>query len=82
MIGTRKPKGWLSIARSQAMDTRAVLAPNGVRYMLDWVNDGLPYHIGMLEGLLDGLAARDGVWFATTGQIAEAAIRSSASRKA
>jgi peptidoglycan/xylan/chitin deacetylase (PgdA/CDA1 family) len=140
--GTR-PKGWLSIARSQAMDTPDVLAANGVEYMLDWVNDelpyrfetangpilnvplnheisdrqvitvqqqsmdsyaqqledacdwlsgeaaqyggrmlpihltpyisGLPYRIGALEGLLDRLAARDDVWFATTGAIAAAA---------
>jgi peptidoglycan/xylan/chitin deacetylase (PgdA/CDA1 family) len=138
-----KPKGWLSIARSQAMDTPELLAANGIAYMLDWVNDelpyrfetakgpllnvplnheisdrqvitvqqqsmdsyaqqledacdwllgeaaqyggrmlpihltpyisGLPYRIDALEGLLDRLAARDGVWFATTGQIAEAA---------
>jgi len=137
------PKGWLSIARSQAMDTPEVLAANGVEYMLDWVNDelpyrfetasgpmlnvplnheisdrqvitvqqqsmdsyaqqledacdwllaeaaqyggrmlpihltpyisGLPYRIGALEALLDRLAAREGVWFATTGQIARAA---------
>jgi peptidoglycan/xylan/chitin deacetylase (PgdA/CDA1 family) len=142
VTGTR-PKGWLSIARSQGMDTPEVLAANGVAYMLDWVNDelpyrfdtakgalvnvplnhelsdrqivtvqqqsmdsyaqqledacdwllteaaqfggrmlpihltpyisGLPYRIGALEGLLDCLAARDGVWFATAGQIAEAA---------
>jgi allantoinase len=138
-----KPKGWLSIARSQAMDTSEVLAANGVEYMLDWVNDelpyrfqtakgsllnvplnhelsdrqvitvqqqsmdsyaqqledacdwllgeaaqfggrmlpihltpyisGLPYRIGALEGLLDRLATREGVWFATTGQVAAAA---------
>lgn len=138
-----KPKGWLSIARSQAMDTPEVLAANGVEYMLDWVNDelpyrfdtangalvnvplnhelsdrqvitvqqqsmdsyaqqledacdwllaeaaqfggrmlpihltpyisGLPYRIGALEGLLDRLAGRDRVWFASTGQVAAAA---------
>lgn len=138
-----KPKGWLSIARSQAMDTPEVLAANGVEYMLDWVNDelpyrfdtangalvnvplnhelsdrqvitvqqqsmdsyaqqledacdwllaeaaqfggrmlpihltpyisGLPYRIGALEGLLDRLAGRDGLWFASTGQVAAAA---------
>ena len=140
--GTR-PKGWLSIARSQAMGTPEMLAANGVEYMLDWANDelpyrfetangpllnvplnheisdrqvitvqqqsmdsyaqqledacdwllgeavqfggrmlpihltpyisGLPYRIGALESLLDRLAAREGVWFATTGQIAKAA---------
>jgi allantoinase len=140
-----RPKGWLSIARSQAMDTPEVLAAHGLTYMLDWVNDelpyrfetakgpllnvplnhelsdrqvvtvqqqsmdsyaqqledacdwllreaaqsggrmlpihltpyisGLPYRIAALEGLLDRLAARDGVWFATTGAIAQAAAR-------
>ena len=140
--GTR-PKGWLSIARSQAMETPDLLAANGVEYMLDWVNDelpyrfettngpllnvplnhelsdrqvitvqqqsmdsyarqledaydwllgetprfggrmlpihltpyisGLPYRIDALEGLLDRLSAREGAWFATTGQIAAAA---------
>lgn len=140
--GTR-PKGWLSIARAQAMDTPDLLTANGVAYMLDWVNDelpyrfetangpllnvplnheisdrqiitvqqqsmdsyaqqledacdwllaeaaqfgarmlpihltpyisGLPYRIDALEGLLDRLTARSGVWFATTGAIAASA---------
>lgn len=140
--GTR-PRGWLSIARSQAMDTPDLLTANGVEYMLDWVNDelpyrfetasgpllnvplnheisdrqvitvqqqsmdsyaqqledacdwllgeaaqfgarmlpihltpyisGLPYRIDALEGLLDRLAARTGVCFATTGAIAASA---------
>ena len=40
--GTR-PRGWLSIARSQSFATPALLAEAGVAYMLDWVNDELPY---------------------------------------
>lgn len=41
-IGTR-PRGWLSIARSQSFNTPKLLAEAGVDYMCDWVNDELPY---------------------------------------
>lgn len=41
-IGTR-PRGWLSIARSQSFNTPRLLAEAGVDYMCDWVNDELPY---------------------------------------
>lgn len=47
--GTR-PQGWLSIARSQAMDTPDLLAAHGARYMLDWVNDELPYRFETANG--------------------------------
>ncbi len=40
--GTR-PKGWLSIARSQSWNTPRLLREAGVRYGCDWVNDELPY---------------------------------------
>ncbi len=40
--GTR-PRGWLSIARSQSFATPSLLVEAGVTYMLDWVNDDLPY---------------------------------------
>lgn len=40
--GTR-PRGWLSIARSQSFNTPRLLAEAGVDYMCDWVNDELPY---------------------------------------
>ncbi len=40
--GTR-PRGWLSIARSQSFNTPRLLAEAGVAYMCDWVNDELPY---------------------------------------
>jgi len=42
MTGTR-PRGWLSIARSQSFNTARLLAEAGVEYMCDWVNDELPY---------------------------------------
>lgn len=137
-----RPTGWLSIARSQSWNTPDLLAGLGVKYMLDWVNDelpfrmktragaivnvplnhelsdrqvittqqnsaqsyrqqiidacdwllgeagggagrmlplhltpyimGLPYRIGELEALLDDLAARSGVGFLTTGELAGA----------
>lgn len=40
--GTR-PRGWLSIARSQSFNTPRLLAEAGVDYMCDWVNDELPF---------------------------------------
>ncbi len=42
VTGTR-PRGWLSIARSQSFNTAGLLAEAGVDYMCDWVNDELPY---------------------------------------
>lgn len=38
-----RPRGWLSIARSQSWSTPGLLADAGLDYMLDWVNDELPY---------------------------------------
>lgn len=40
--GTR-PRGWLSIARSQSWNTPRLLREAGLTYMADWVNDELPY---------------------------------------
>lgn len=42
VVGIR-PVGWLSIARSQSWNTPRLLREAGARYMLDWVNDDLPY---------------------------------------
>lgn len=39
----RRPQGWMSIARSQSWNTPALLAKHGARYMMDWVNDELPF---------------------------------------
>lgn len=139
--GTR-PRGWMSIARSQSFNTPQLLVEAGISYMADWVNDdlpyamttragsivnvpvnhelsdrqiitvqqqsagsyaeqmldalalfegeakrfggrlltlnltpyimGLPYRMGAFEGLLDALAARDTVAFATLGDVADA----------
>ncbi len=40
-----KPKGWLSIARSQSWRTLDLLAEHGIAYTCDWVNDELPYRM-------------------------------------
>lgn len=40
--GTR-PRGWLSIARSQSWNTPGLLREAGLTYTCDWVNDELPY---------------------------------------
>lgn len=38
-----KPKGWVSIARSQSFRTLDLLREYGLTYCCDWVNDELPY---------------------------------------
>lgn len=52
--GTR-PRGWLSIARSQSFNTPRLLAEAGVSYMLDWVNDELPYSMTTPAGSIVNL---------------------------
>jgi len=52
--GTR-PRGWLSIARSQSFNTPRLLAEAGVTYMLDWVNDELPYRMATPTGSIVNL---------------------------
>src|SRR3546814_9441764 len=57
VIGTR-PRGWMSIARSQSFNTPRLLAEAGFVYMCDWVNDELPYrfrseeHTSELQSLM------------------------------
>lgn len=50
-----RPTGWLSIARSQSFNTPALLAGAGVEYMLDWVNDELPYAMTTAAGPIANL---------------------------
>lgn len=38
-----RPRGWLSIARSQSWNTVRLLRGAGVEYCCDWVNDELPW---------------------------------------
>ena len=41
--GGTRPRGWLSIARSQSWNTPELLREAGLIYACDWVNDELPY---------------------------------------
>ncbi|MBB5686894.1 polysaccharide deacetylase family protein [Sphingobium boeckii] len=50
-----RPKGWLSIARSQSFDTPRLLAEAGLGYMCDWVNDDLPYRMETPAGAIINL---------------------------
>lgn len=54
VTGTR-PRGWMSIARSQSFNTAKLLADIGVEYMCDWVNDELPYAFQTAAGALTNL---------------------------
>lgn len=42
-VSGSRPRGWLSIARSQSFNTARLLTAAGLDYMCDWVNDELPY---------------------------------------
>ncbi|WP_372730399.1 polysaccharide deacetylase family protein [Novosphingobium sp.] len=46
-----KPKGWLSIARSQSFRTADLLKESGLAYCCDWVNDELPWRFN--NGLIN-----------------------------
>jgi hypothetical protein len=39
----QRPRGWLSIARSQSFATHELLKAAGIEYCCDWVNDELPW---------------------------------------
>jgi peptidoglycan/xylan/chitin deacetylase (PgdA/CDA1 family) len=42
-ISGERPRGWLSIARSQSWDTHQYLVDEGVEYCCDWTNDEMPW---------------------------------------
>lgn len=46
-----RPRGWLSIARSQSWHTADLLRAAGVAYCCDWVNDELPWRFA--NGLIN-----------------------------
>lgn len=54
-VSGAKPKGWLSIARSQSFNTPRLLAEAGVAYMCDWANDELPYQMQTPGGAIANL---------------------------
>jgi hypothetical protein len=49
-VAGQRPRGWMSIARSQSFDTPRLLAEAGLAYMADWVNDDLPYRFATEAG--------------------------------
>jgi peptidoglycan/xylan/chitin deacetylase (PgdA/CDA1 family) len=49
--GTR-PRGWLSIARSESWNTPRLLAEAGFDYVCDWPNDELPYRMATPAGTI------------------------------
>ncbi|TZG27213.1 polysaccharide deacetylase family protein [Sphingomonas montanisoli] len=46
----KRPRGWMSIARSQSWNTPRLLAEAGLGYMCDWVNDDLPVRFATAAG--------------------------------
>jgi allantoinase len=42
-VAGRRPRGWLSIARSQSWNTTDLLLEAGLEYCCDWVNDEMPW---------------------------------------
>jgi len=50
-----RPRGWHSIARSQSWNTPQLLAEAGVDYMIDWVNDDLPFEMTTPAGSIVNL---------------------------
>lgn len=49
-VSGKRPRGWLSIARSQSWNTPHLLAEAGLDYMCDWPNDELPYRMATRSG--------------------------------
>ena len=54
-ISGQRPRGWLSIARSQSFATPRLLAAAGIEYMCDWVNDELPYAFETQAGTITNI---------------------------
>lgn len=51
----KKPAGWLGPEFSETMNTPAVLAAEGIRYVCDWSNDEQPYRMKVPQGELFSL---------------------------
>lgn len=45
-------RGWLSPSLSESSRTLDLLAKHGVEYVLDWVNDDVPYEVRTAEGTM------------------------------
>lgn len=50
-VSGARPRGWLSIARSQSWNTPDLLDQAGLAYACDWVNDEMPYRFS--NGLIN-----------------------------
>jgi allantoinase len=46
----KRPRGWLSPALSETMNTLDILADNGIEYVGNWVNDEQPYPMKVKKG--------------------------------
>jgi peptidoglycan/xylan/chitin deacetylase (PgdA/CDA1 family) len=51
----KRPQGWLGPGLQETFDTPDILADEGVRYVLDWVNDDQPYPLKVKTGTLTSL---------------------------
>jgi peptidoglycan/xylan/chitin deacetylase (PgdA/CDA1 family) len=51
-VAGHRPRGWMSIARSQSWKTPQLLADAGFAYCCDWVNDDLPYRLTTPAGAI------------------------------
>ena len=48
----QKPRGWMGPGLHETVDTPDILAEEGIEYVLDWVNDDLPYPLKVKKGTL------------------------------
>jgi len=48
----KAPRGWMGPGLGETFDTPDVLAEEGIEYVLDWVNDDLPYRMKVKKGAL------------------------------
>jgi allantoinase len=51
----KRPRGWLSPALSETMNTLDILADNGIEYVGNWVNDEQPYPMKVKKGSMISL---------------------------
>jgi peptidoglycan/xylan/chitin deacetylase (PgdA/CDA1 family) len=67
----RRPVGWLGPEGQESMNTPAVLASEGIRYVCDWSNDEQPYRMKVPQGELFSLGVNldlDDVYIHMTGR--------------
>lgn len=48
----KAPRGWMGPGLGETLNTPDVLAEEGIEYVLDWVNDDLPYRMKVKNGTL------------------------------